>query len=271
MTTPLLQHLLCALPAAMLVMAALWFVQRRTGNAGIVDVAWGLVIAALATAFAGLGGGDAFRRALLAAMALSWGLRLAWHIHARSRGRPEDGRYAQLRREWAPNVQRGLFRFYQYQAVAAVVFSLPFIAPSLNPSPRLSALETGAAVLWLIAFLGETVADAQLERCRRLSRGTKRTCREGLWKYSRHPNYFFEWLVWCAFALFACASPGGWVAVICPVVLLHVLLRVTGIPYAEQQALRSRGDDYRAYQRTTSAFIPWFPRKDKTHVVRPTA
>lgn len=268
MTMIFLKHLLYALPFAMLFMAALWLVQRRTGNAGIVDVGWGIVIAGIATAFAGLGDGDYIRRALLAAMVLAWGSRLAWHIHARSHGKPEDGRYTQLRQEWAPNVQLGIFRFYQYQALAALVFTLPFIAPSLNASPNLSVLEIIAVVIWLVAFVGETVADAQLERFKIEARGSKKTCRVGLWKFSRHPNYFFEWLVWCAFALFSAASPGGWVAVICPVGLLYVLLKVTGIPYAEQQALRSRGDDYRDYQRTTSAFIPWFPKKDETHVVR---
>ena len=82
----------------------------------------------------------------------------------------------------------------------------------------------------------------------------------GLWRYSRHPNYFFEWLVWIAYAMFALASPWGWISLACPAVMLYFLLRVTGIPATEAQALKSRGDDYREYQRTTSAFVPRRPK-----------
>lgn len=271
MTFHIVNLLLSGWVVAAVVMALLWVRQRATGNAGIIDVAWGAVIGGLGALILLAGGGDTTRRAMLGAMALLWGARLAWHIHRRSHGRPEDGRYTQLRAEWAPAVQWGIFRFYQYQAAAAAFFTLPFLAPSLNTSPGLSVLELVAVSLWAIGFAGETAADAQLERFKSGVGNRGRTCRDGLWNYSRHPNYFFEWLVWCGFALFAAASPGGWPALLCPLALLYVLLRVTGIPYAEQQAVRSRGEDYRRYQRTTSAFIPWFPRKDNEHVVRTAA
>ncbi|MGE3509911.1 MAG: DUF1295 domain-containing protein, partial [Vicinamibacterales bacterium] len=103
-------------------------------------------------------------------------------------------------------------------------------------------------------------ADLQLRRFKASPRRGSRTCRDGLWRYSRHPNYFFEWLVWVAYALFAAASSWGFVAFACPVVMLYLLFRVTGIPATEAQALASRGDDYRDYQATTSAFVPWRPR-----------
>ena len=115
-------------------------------------------------------------------------------------------------------------------------------------------------LLWAVALTGEAVADRQLARFKARPSSRGRTCREGLWRYSRHPNYFFEWLVWVAYALFALASPYGALALICPVVMLYLLFRVTGIPATEAQALRSKGDDYRRYQATTSVFVPWFPR-----------
>ena len=250
------------------VMALLWRRQLRTGNAGVVDVAWAATIAGLAAANALFSEAPPARRGLFGAMGLAWGLRLAWHIHARSRGRPEDGRYAELRREWGADAPRRMFAFYQFQAVAAAFFALPFIAPALNPAPAPASIELAGALLWVVAVAGESAADRQLERFKRRPGTRGRTCRDGLWRYSRHPNYFFEWLAWCGFALFAAGSPGGAWAALCPAAMLYVILRVTGIPATEAQALRTRGDDYRAYQRTTSAFIPWFPRKESDDVVR---
>ena len=110
-----------------------------------------------------------------------------------------------------------------------------------------------------MALAGESAADRQLEAFRRDPANRGKTCRVGLWRVSRHPNYFFEWLVWVAYFVFALASPWGWVTIYCPALMLFFLFRVTGIPATEAQALKSRGEDYRQYQRTTSAFFPWFP------------
>ena len=122
-----------------------------------------------------------------------------------------------------------------------------------------------AVILWVVAWLGEAVADAQLAKFKADPASKGRTCRVGLWRYSRHPNYFFEWLTWVAFAWFATSSPNGWIGWISPALILYFLLRVTGIPATEEQALRSRGENYRRYQETTSAFLPWFPKKPQDH------
>lgn len=247
--------------AISLLMAAVWLVQRRTGNAGVVDVAWAASVGLLAVAYALAGRGFEERRLLAGVMGGLWGLRLAWHIHRRSHGRPEDGRYQQLRKDWAPHVQARFFQFFQFQALAAAFFSIPFLLAAESVRGRLLPVELAAAGLWLAALIGETVADAQLEAFKRDPAGRGQVCRRGLWRFSRHPNYFFEWLIWCSFALFATPAPGGLVAWLCPALMLYFLFRVTGIPATEAQALRSRGEAYRAYQRTTSAFVPWFPRK----------
>ena len=114
----------------------------------------------------------------------------------------------------------------------------------------------------LSAIVGETVADRQLANWRKDPNNKGRTCRSGLWRYSRHPNYFCEWLMWCAYAALAWPGPLGPVALGAPALLLFLVLKVTGIPPTEARALASRGADYRRYQRTTSAFVPWPPRPD---------
>lgn len=112
----------------------------------------------------------------------------------------------------------------------------------------------------MVALAGEALADRQLAAFKADPGSRGRACRAGLWRYSRHPNYFLEWLVWVAYAAFALTSPWGWTSAYAPLLMLFFLLRVTGIPMAEEQALRSRGADYREYQRTTSALFPWFPK-----------
>jgi steroid 5-alpha reductase family enzyme len=115
--------------------------------------------------------------------------------------------------------------------------------------------------VWLVAILGESLADRQLAAFKADPSNRGKVCSAGLWKFSRHPNYFFEWLVWVALFLFALPAPWGWTTIFAPALMLFFLLRVTGIPYTEQQSLRSRGEAYRSYQRTTSAFVPWFPKR----------
>jgi steroid 5-alpha reductase family enzyme len=243
------------------VMALLWAWHLRRQNAGIVDVGWTALVAGLAILDARLGDGWEYRRAAFGFMMGSWGLRLAVYLlYDRVLNRPEDGRYVEMRRDWGAEAPRRFFWFFQTQALAAVGFSLPALFASTNREPRFSIIELVAAGLWVVAFAGESTADRQLLRFKSNAANRGRTCRTGLWKWSRHPNYFFEWLIWIAFALFAAASPWGWIAFACPAAMLYFLLKVTGIPLNEAQALRSRGDEYREYQRSTSAFVPWFPR-----------
>ena len=195
----------------------------------------------------------------------SWGLRLAVYLlYDRVLGRAEDGRFAELRREWGGDAPRRLLWFFLAQAIAAVVFSLPALFASANADQEFEIIELVAAGLWVVAFAGESTADRQLLRFRTNAANRGYACRTGLWKFSRHPNYFSEWLIWVALALFACGSPWGWVTLACPAVLLYALFKVTGIPPNEAQALHSRGDEYRAYQAATSTFIPWFPRRSES-------
>lgn len=243
-------------------MLLLWLIHLRTGNAAIVDAGWAGGLALLGILYAAMGGGYWLRSLIMAAMAGVWGFRLAFYLLAtRIIGHPEEGRYQQLRRQWKTNIPFKFLLFFEFQALLCVVLSFPFLAASRNPDTRLSSLEWAALGLWAAAMAGEAIADAQLHRFKSGVSNQGRTCQVGLWRYSRHPNYFFEWLIWVAFALFALASPGGYWGLLSPTLILYFVLRVTGIPATEAQALRTRGDEYRRYQQTTSAFVPWFRKE----------
>jgi len=242
--------------ALALVLALLWWRQTRTRNATAVDVWWSLSLATLALWYAIRTEGVA--RWPVALLAAVWATRLAWHLWSdRVRGRmDEDGRYAALRAHWGPRAAAGFFLVYQGQALVATVFSLPILEAMVLG--RLDRWLVAGAAIWAVAVVGEAVADRQLAQFRADPANRGRTCRTGWWRYSRHPNYFFEWLHWWSYVLI---SHGAWLAWLGPALMLVFLFRVTGIPYTEAQALRSRGDDYRRYQRDTSIFVPWFPRR----------
>lgn len=246
-------------------MFVLWLRQQRTRDATAVDVAWAANLGGLAVLYACFSDGDPARRALVALLAGGASARLALHLFVdRTRARAqiargEDGRYRTLREKWGSAAGRNFFVFFQAQALLDVLLSLPFLVACASTAP-LGLLDAVALALGVVALTGEWLADRQLARFRADPAQRGRTCRAGLWRFSRHPNYFFQWLLWCSYALLAWSGPLGALGLVGPVVMLVLILFVTGIPPTEAQALRSRGDDYRAYQRTTSAFVPWFPR-----------
>lgn len=249
-----------ACAAAMMVFGWLW--QRRRDNAGIVDVLWAFGVGAAAVGLAATGDGAVLPRVVVAVLGGLWGLRLALHLWRRVRGEPEDGRYRQLREHWHGSQWR-FFLFFQAQALLVVLFCLPFAAVAHNPqaSPAWAAV---AVAIWLFGAGGEALADHQLARHRENPANKGKTCRSGLWRYSRHPNYFFEWTQWFAYVALAVGSP--WLPMACagPVVMFVFLRWISGIPYTEAQALRTRGEDYRDYQRTTPMLFPWFPKPAAT-------
>lgn len=250
--------LIVALIAA-LAMTGTWSLQRRTRNTGFVDVCWAGSLGFAALYYSITADGGLAPRLLVAMLGGIWGFRLAIHLLARVLAEPEDGRYAYLRAHWN-NDQRKLYAFFLAQALLVVLFSVPFLVAAHNPNEGPTFPMLAAVIIWLIALGGEALADQQLARFRADRRNRGRTCREGLWAWSRHPNYFFEWLHWFAYVLMAWDAPWGWLAWLGPVLMGISLNWITGIPYVEAQALRSRGDDYRAYQREVSRFIPWFPK-----------
>lgn len=242
-------------------MVVLWLVQRRTGNAGIVDVAWAGAVGALGVFYAAWPAGVGWLRVLAVAMIGGWSLRLTWYLFRRVVGHPEEGRYVNLRETWGTDAEWRFFRFYQAQALAAWCFALPVMVVCRSERPPAPWLVGLAIVMWTLGVLGVAFSDRQLEKFKAEPNSRGKTCRRGLWRYSRHPNYFFEWVHWCAYVPLSLGSGWWWVSALVAFLLLMTVLFVTGIPPTEAQALVSRGEDYRRYQETTSAFVPWFPEE----------
>jgi steroid 5-alpha reductase family enzyme len=258
--------LLAGMAFVCVMMAGTWGLSLRMRNAGLVDIAWSAGFTPVAIFYARYAHGLPGRRVLIATLMSLWSLRLAAHLFVRVLGAhpEEDRRYGRLRASWGPQFNRRMFAFFQLQAVLIVVLSVPILLICSNPRPHLAGIEYAGVLVWLIALAGEAVADRQLQRFK-ADRGNRGDiCQTGLWRYSRHPNYFFEWLIWVAYFLLALAVPGGWWTVYCPLLMLYFLLRVTGIPLAEQLARERRGDAYLQYQRRTSMFVPWFRKKTLT-------
>lgn len=251
--------LVCAFAVAL--MLGIWWLALRINNLGIVDIAWSYAFAPVAVFYAATTHGDPARRWLMAGMVMFWSLRLGTHLYVRVMGHHpyEDTRYLEMRMRWAKNLKRQVLVFFQLQAVLIAFLSIPFLVVSLNGRRGISLVEWAGVAIWLIAVIGEGVADWQLQRFK-AQQNRSSVCRVGLWNYSRHPNYFFEWLVWVGFFVFALGSPLGCATIYCPALMLFFLLRVTGIPLTEALAVKTKGDAYRDYQRTTSMFIPWFKK-----------
>jgi steroid 5-alpha reductase family enzyme len=260
----ILTAIFVGLGAAILVMTVLWAFVGRKGTAGLVDVAWTFLTGLIAILFAVAADGDATRRILVGAMAGLWALRLGLYLAARLRRESEDGRYEMMKRKWGSRAPALFFGFFMLQASWAVLFAFPMLAAAQNGTSPLGVLDGIGVLLWLTGMTGVFVADRQLERFRADPANRGKVCRTGLWSWSRHPNYFFEWVHWCAWIPLAAGGPWLPVAATGAAVMYLFLTRVTGIPPSEARAIESRGDAYREYQRTTSAFFPRRPREGVT-------
>ena len=237
-----------------------WLIQMRTKNAAIVDTIWSASLPLLAIIYFLMTDGNTLRQRLIVGMVCIWGFRLAGYLLSRTWGHPEDVRYAALRKAWGEKQNLLMLRFYYFQAILALVLSIPFALIMINPSPALHFLEVIGASLWLVAVIGESTADYQLKKFREDPNNRGKVCDRGLWYYSRHPNYFFEWLVWISYFIMALGSAWGFITIICPLAMYYFLTKVTGIVYTETQMLKSRGQAFIEYQNSTSAFIP-LPKK----------
>ncbi len=246
------------------VMVVTWFIQRRIKNGAVVDVAWCLCFAFVAIGYAVITHGDITRRCLVGGMAAIWGFRLAGYILVdRILGQPEDSRYAMLR-QWSGRwAQSFLFLIYQVEAFGLPFFSVALLLLMQNPDPVIRWWEWLGMLVWMISMIGEWTADWQLAKFRSQPHNHEAILQQGLWKYSRHPNYFFESIHWWAYVVMAVGLPFWWMTVLGPVMMMVTLLWVTGIPFAEAASVRRRGEPYREYQRTTSAFIPWLPKNKR--------
>ncbi len=255
-------YLAISLLGMSILMTTMWYIQYRSQNAGIVDVAWAFGTGLNALFFALRLDGAGERRLIVALLAGLWAFRLGYYLLKRILREHEDRRYQALRALWSDQQQIKIFVFFQLQASWAVLFALPMLAAAANPVHAPTIWDCLGMAIGLIAIAGETVADRQLAAFRNDPANQKRVCSTGLWKYSRHPNYFFEWLHWFAYPLLAYGGPYFWLATCGPVVMYLFLNFLTGIPFLEKQSLKSRGKTYEVYQQTTSRFFPLPPKKE---------
>ncbi len=257
------QDLLAIGLAATLVMLALWLRQLQTKDATSVDVGWAATIGALAVGLAACGSGSWLSRGLAAGTALVWSGRLSLHIlfDRVLRHRGEDARYAALREHFGPRAAQRFVWVYLMQGGLAFLFATPFLVLVHHDATALAPIQIGGACLFVFGLGLESTSDRYLAAHRRDPRQRGLACRSGPWRFSRHPNYFGEWLVWCGIGAIASPSPYGELAWLAPALMLVMVRFVSGVPWAERQSLKSRGDDYRVYQRETNCFFPWWPRR----------
>ncbi len=241
---------------AFLFFVVLWIIQVVRRDAGVVDIGWTAGVGAMAVYLAVIGDGWLPRRVLLGAMGGIWAARLVWYILTdRILTEEEDSRYQRLRAMWGTRAHAWFFVFFTSQSLLVVLFAIPFL-PGANKVSGFSVFDALAVGIWLLAMGGEWLADAQLARFRANPANKGKVCQVGLWNWSRHPNYFFEWLHWFAYVALAVGAPGFWWSLIGPVAMYVFLMKITGIPHVEREAVAKRGEAYREYQRTTSRLIP---------------
>jgi steroid 5-alpha reductase family enzyme len=254
--------LLVSLIAVSFIMTIVFIWAFYIKNAGVVDIFWAFNFFVIAGVIWFLSDGFELRKIIVCSLASLWSLRLGIYLLKRvgSHLDIEEGRYQQLRSEWAPHVNTKFFIFFQMQAVSNVFLAIPFFIISINPDPNITILEWIGGGMWLLSIIGEGLSDYQLQQFKKDPSNKGKVCQSGLWYYSRHPNYFFQLMIWISVFVLSLSSPYGWISVICPLSIAFLIFKVTGIPMTEEQSLRSKGELYKEYQRTTSVFIPWFKK-----------
>ncbi|MGZ3691361.1 MAG: DUF1295 domain-containing protein [Pseudobdellovibrio sp.] len=240
-----------------------WIYAIRIKNFSIIDAAWSGGFLVHALLFNSLSGGHSLRKLLFFSMIALWSVRLCYFLSKRIAGHhpQEDTRYAQLRTEYGKDYEKRFLYFYLMQAVSISILTLPFIFVFSNLSPSLSWIEYVGVAAFAISLSGEALADFQMQQFKKNPKNKGKVCNVGLWKYSRHPNYFFESCVWFSFFIFMLGTGGLWWSIYAPLTILLLLLKVTGVPPSEAQSLKSRGAAYVEYQKKTSVFIPLPPKK----------
>ena len=240
-----------------------WVVSEKIKNAGLVDVVWALSFSVFAGFYFLRLNAQGLRAWLLLAIVFVWSLRLASYLLIRflKHVDVEDKRYDKMRQTWKPQRALKFFFMFQFQALLAWLLSLPFLFFFLYPKDHFGYAEILGLALWAVGLMGESAADNQLAQFKDNPKNKGKTCDVGLWNYSRHPNYFFEWVIWVAYGVICYGSSNTVFGFASCALILFLFLKVSGVPLAEEQSLKSRGDEYRRYQAKTSAFVPWFKKK----------
>ena len=253
--------LLATAAALLLATTALWGLSVKLRDAGIVDIFWGLGFAVVAWTAVAVSGGPGPRPWLVAALVTVWALRLAGYLLWRNAGKPEDYRYQTIRASRGPGFWwQSLFVVFWLQGALIWFVSLPVQAAVTAAGPdRLGPLDAVGAALWAVGLFFEAVGDAQLARFKADPANKGQVMDRGLWRYTRHPNYFGDFCVWWGLYLLACSTPLGPYSALSPVVMTTLLLKVSGVGLLER-TITERRPAYRDYIARTSAFFPWPPK-----------
>lgn len=245
-------------------LSLLYIFSKLLKNAGIVDVFWASSFGIISLLSAAVGQGLLERKVLLLIAVLPWSLRMTLHLLVRIiKEHPhEDKRYAALREAWGRRANLMMYLVFLFQGALITILSPPFLLVAANKDSGIGVAEILGASICLIATVGESIADEQLRKFKDNPENKGKVCAYGLWYYSRHPNYFFEFLVWVGIFVLAASSPIGIFTIYCPLIMLYLLTQMTGVKISEEQSLKSRGEEYRRYQQTTSAFFPWVKKSN---------
>lgn len=246
-----------------------WLLSVRLHDVSIVDGMWGPGFALVAAVGAWVGPGDPARKLLVLCLVGLWGLRLAVHIFLRNRGKGEDYRYRAMRERQGPRfVWLSAFTVFGLQGVLLLFIAMPLVVATSHSAGAgtgasgLGLVDLAGGALFALGFSFEAVGDAQLARFKANPANRGKVCDVGLWRFSRHPNYFGDATLWWGLYLIACAVPGGWRTLASPLVMTVLLLKVSGVALLER-GLTSTKPGYADYIARTSAFIPWFPRRGR--------
>ncbi len=238
----------------------LWLLSLKLKDASIVDIFWGLGFAMVAVTTYLATDGFAGRKQLITALTIIWGVRLAWHIGSRNIGKGEDYRYRAMRKKLGARFPLiSLFSVFLLQGALMWLISLPLQAAQIPAQPdRLTVWDYAGLLVWIAGFLFEAVGDLQLRRFKSNPANKGKLMDQGLWAFTRHPNYFGDALLWWGFYLIACAA-GAWWTVFSPALMTFLLLKVSGVAMLERSLTKTK-PEYEAYARRTNAFLPWFPK-----------
>jgi len=253
-------YILCSAVLIFIYMTGLFLVALARKDNSLADIGWGIGFILVTALGFYLEPGWTSRHILVAGLVFIWGLRLALHILLRNRKRGEDFRYAKWREDWGKRfVLRSYLQVFLLQGAILLVISYSIMVVDHSPDPGLTPLDAAGFAVWLLGFFFEAVGDRQLQTFKRDPANKGRIIMSGLWKFTRHPNYFGEAAMWWGLFLIALSVENGWTAVISPVAITFMLLRVSGVTMLEKKYRGNR--EFEEYAKTTSAFIPWFPKK----------
>jgi steroid 5-alpha reductase family enzyme len=226
----------------------------------IVDIAWGLGFVFVAVLAFFTNGGLAARHIIVTGMIVVWGIRLAAHIAIRKKGKGEDFRYAKWRRDWGKLFHiRSFFQIYMLQGILLMIIAYPVMLINHSEEQGIVVLDIIGLIVWIVGFVFESAGDYQLTQFKNKAENKGKIMTQGLWKYTRHPNYFGEIAMWWGIFLMALSVENGWTAVVSPLLITFLLLKVSGITMLERKYVGNQ--EFEEYAKRTNALFPWFPKK----------